>query len=83
MIGQITFTFQTRRVLAELNEDLTWVCEDKIAEEILNQFFRDRSPYSPSDLFFKADQLSKAALYFGGEVTIPQKPFDYPPDALF
>lgn len=83
MIGQISFTFQTRRVLAELNDDLTWVCEVKLAEKILNNFFGDSAPYSPAGGSHGAYLMSKAARYFEGEVTIPQKPFDYPPDALF
>lgn len=83
MIGQITYFDQDREIVADLHDDMTWVCEDKMTEKVLNTFFGAESPYSPGDGEEGAFRLATAAEFFHGKVSIKQKPRVYPPGVLF
>lgn len=83
MIGQISFTYMKRPMLADLSDDMTWVCEDELVEKVLNTFFGAESPYSPGDGEEGAFRLATAAEFFHGKVSIKQKPRVYPPGVLF
>ncbi|MCI0378300.1 MAG: hypothetical protein L0215_11890 [Gemmataceae bacterium] len=82
MIARISFQHGALQVVAELQDDGSWICSDPAITPILNADYAVRD-YSPADGQFGYEQVHEAALRFNGEIVYLKRYKRMPPGTIF